>query len=178
MYDLLCKACTDRGLAYGASGRIYNNLLYVRYVHLTKGQAYSLETKSSCQTGCYIRTISDRDQQGTWRQEEMIGGKPPAVKQLWLWQLVQCSAVQCSAGNWSVDWWVSDLAREQQFGRCELFLLETGSWGTRTVLELRRRGKSVVGSRYQATTGEDNAHTEDLVHAVVNCRVLELAIAL
>jgi hypothetical protein len=33
-------------------------------------------------------------------------------------------------------------------------------------------------SRYQATTGEDTADWEELVRAVVNCRVCELAIAL
>jgi hypothetical protein len=35
-----------------------------------------------------------------------------------------------------------------------------------------------VGSRYQATTGEDTADWEDLVHAVVNYKVCELVIAL
>jgi hypothetical protein len=40
-YDLFCKAWTDRGLVCSAKARIFNNMLYVRYVHLTKGQAYS-----------------------------------------------------------------------------------------------------------------------------------------
>jgi hypothetical protein len=40
-HDLLCKACTDRGLVYSAKGIIFNNMLYMRYIHLTKGQAYS-----------------------------------------------------------------------------------------------------------------------------------------
>jgi hypothetical protein len=40
-HDLLCKAWTDRGLVYIAKGRIFNNMLYVRYVHMIKGQAYS-----------------------------------------------------------------------------------------------------------------------------------------
>jgi hypothetical protein len=39
--DLLCKAHTDRGLVYSAEGIIFNNVLYKRYIHLTKGQAYS-----------------------------------------------------------------------------------------------------------------------------------------
>jgi hypothetical protein len=30
---LLCKAWTDRGLIYSAKGRIFNNMLYVRYIH-------------------------------------------------------------------------------------------------------------------------------------------------
>jgi hypothetical protein len=44
---------------------------------------------------------------------------------------------------------------------------EHGSWGMYG-----------VESRYQATTGEDTADWEDLVRAVMNCRVCELAIAL
>jgi ribosomal protein L37AE/L43A len=42
----------------------------------------------------------------------------------------------------------------------------------------RVRGTSAVGSRYQATTGEHTASCEELVRAVANCRVCELAIAL
>jgi hypothetical protein len=43
----------------------------------------------------------------------------------------------------------------------------------------RGTGTSAFGSRYQATTGEDTAEqTEELVCAVVNYRVCELAIAL
>jgi hypothetical protein len=58
---------------------------YMCELHLTKSQAYS----SSRQTGCYIRTIttrvqlkkvSGRDPQRAWRQEGLIGGKPPVVK--------------------------------------------------------------------------------------------------
>jgi hypothetical protein len=38
-------------------------MLYMRYVHLTKGQAYSQETNaSSRQRGCYIRTITAKAQ--------------------------------------------------------------------------------------------------------------------
>jgi hypothetical protein len=44
---------------------------------------------------------------------------------------------------------------------------EHGSWGI-----------DGVGSRYQTTTDEDTADWKDLVRAVVNCRVCELAIAL
>jgi hypothetical protein len=42
------------------------------------------------QRGCYIRTITTsvhlentitfREAQGTWRQDELIGGKPPVLK--------------------------------------------------------------------------------------------------
>jgi hypothetical protein len=42
-----------------------------------------------------------------------------------------------------------------------------GSWGSYG-----------VESHYQATTGEDTADWEDLVRAVMNCRVCKLAIAL
>jgi hypothetical protein len=38
--------------------------------------------------------------------------------------------------------------------------------------------EDIVGSRYQATTGEDKADGEDIVCAVVNCKVFELAMAL
>jgi hypothetical protein len=37
-YDPLCKAWNDRGLAYSAQGRIFNNMLYVWYLHLTKAK--------------------------------------------------------------------------------------------------------------------------------------------
>jgi hypothetical protein len=30
------------------------------------------------------KKISDREPQGAWRQDELIGGKPPVVKLLWL----------------------------------------------------------------------------------------------
>jgi hypothetical protein len=36
----------------------------------------------------------------------------------------------------------------------------------------------IVGFRHQATTGEDNADSEDLLLAVFYCRVCELAISL
>jgi hypothetical protein len=58
MRDLLYKARTDRGLVCSAEQRVFNNMLYVRYVHLTKGQAYSF----SCQIGCYIRSMTARVQ--------------------------------------------------------------------------------------------------------------------
>jgi hypothetical protein len=60
---MLCKACTDKGLVYSAKGRILKNMVYVRNVHFTKGQAYSWErTPSSRQRGSYIRTITARFQ--------------------------------------------------------------------------------------------------------------------
>jgi hypothetical protein len=56
---MLFKAWTKRGLVYSARGRIFNNMLYVRYVHMTKGQACSWETNlSSRQRGCCIRTMT------------------------------------------------------------------------------------------------------------------------
>jgi hypothetical protein len=64
------------------------------------------------------------------------------------------------------------------FSRCELLLLEAASWGTGTVREPRGRGTSTVGSRYQATTGEDTADWKDLLRAVVNCSVCELTTTL
>jgi hypothetical protein len=38
--------------------------------------------------------------------------------------------------------------------------------------------EDIFGIRHQATTGEDIADLEDLVRAVVNCRVCKLAIPL
>jgi hypothetical protein len=38
MHDLLSKAWTDRGLVYSAKATIFNNMLYVRYVHFTKAK--------------------------------------------------------------------------------------------------------------------------------------------
>jgi hypothetical protein len=44
---------------FSAKGSIFNNMVYVQNVHMTKGQAYSYETDStSHQRGCYIRTIT------------------------------------------------------------------------------------------------------------------------
>jgi hypothetical protein len=63
----------------------------VRYIELTKGQAYSYETNpTSRQRGCSIRIVTTsvqlenknygRGSQGAYRQEELIGSKPPVVK--------------------------------------------------------------------------------------------------
>jgi hypothetical protein len=62
---------------------------------LDKVRAYWQEINpSSHQRGYYIRTISarvhlkkisGRESQGAWRQDELIGGKPPVIKWLWLW---------------------------------------------------------------------------------------------
>jgi hypothetical protein len=38
MLDLLPKAWTDRGLVYSVKSRLFNNMLYVLYVHLTKAK--------------------------------------------------------------------------------------------------------------------------------------------
>jgi hypothetical protein len=46
-----------------AKGKNFNNILYVRNIDLTKGQAYSYEKiASSRQRGCYMRTITARAQ--------------------------------------------------------------------------------------------------------------------
>jgi hypothetical protein len=64
-------------------------MLYVRYVHLTKGKAYSQATNpSSHLRGRYVWTIiariqlkkvTGRESQGAWRQDELIDDKPQAV---------------------------------------------------------------------------------------------------
>jgi hypothetical protein len=60
---VLCKTCTDRELVYKTKGRIFNNMLYMRYVLLAKGQVCSQETnRFSCQRGCYIRTMTAKVQ--------------------------------------------------------------------------------------------------------------------
>jgi hypothetical protein len=85
-------------------------------------------------------------------------------------QSSQCSSVQlvqCSE-------WVRGLL---QFSPCELLLLEAGSWSMGIVRKPSIRGTSAIGSRYW-TTGEDTADWEELVCAVVNCRVCELVISL
>jgi hypothetical protein len=52
----------------------------------------------------------------------------------------ECSAVQYSEAKWS-ELVSSQLVREMlQLGRCELLLLEAGSWGTGSVREPRGRG--------------------------------------
>jgi hypothetical protein len=43
---------------------------------------------------------------------------------------------------------------------------------------VRKKAEDIAGIRHQATTGEDRAGWEDLVSAVVNSRLCELAIAL
>jgi hypothetical protein len=80
---MLWKAWTDRGLIYSIRGRIFNNVLHVRYLHLTK------ETNpSSRQKAHFIRTMTTRVKlekvylvvilKGL--QDELMCGKPPVVK--------------------------------------------------------------------------------------------------
>jgi hypothetical protein len=59
------------------------------------------------------------------------------------------------------------------------------SWSNELVVGQSPAGENVstetvdnIGIRHQATTGEDAAYWEDLVHAVVNYKLFELAIAL
>jgi hypothetical protein len=67
----------------------------------------------------------------------------------------------------------SELVGEQlvrgllQFGRCELLLLEAGSWGTGIVREPTVRGASAVGSRYGAMATEDVAVDTSLCMIVI-----------
>jgi hypothetical protein len=46
----------------GAKGRLFNSMLYVQNIRLTKGQGYSYETNISRQRGCYIKTTAARVQ--------------------------------------------------------------------------------------------------------------------
>jgi hypothetical protein len=53
-------------------------MLYVRNVHLKKGQAHSY--KDYDRKSSFEKKISGRETEGAWRQAEFIGGKPPIVK--------------------------------------------------------------------------------------------------
>jgi hypothetical protein len=67
-------------------------MLYVWNVHLMKGQAYSWHNPiflsermlhkdyyRKCSVGGVSIKVSS-EYQGAWRQDELIGGKPPVVK--------------------------------------------------------------------------------------------------
>jgi hypothetical protein len=104
-----------------------------------------------------------------------------ASSKLLLCSALLCSSVsECSAVEYSEVKW-SELVGEWEdccSCVCELFLLESGSWGTVMVQEPKVRGMSTIGSRYQTTTGEDTADWKDLACAVVNCRLRELVTVL
>jgi hypothetical protein len=68
----------------------FKDMLYVRYVHLTKanhiqGDKPIFSSERTLYRG-YARKSSigkknaARESQGAWRQDELIGGKPPVVK--------------------------------------------------------------------------------------------------
>jgi hypothetical protein len=63
--------------------------------------------------------------------------------------------------------------RKESIVRCELVVGESPA-GKNVSTE----AEDIVGIRHQAMAGEDTADLEDLLHAVVNCRVFELAIEL
>jgi hypothetical protein len=100
-------------------------MVRVRYVHLTKGQAYSQETKpSSHQRGCYVRTITARVQ----LKEKIslivslngLGAKTNRQSQ-------SNSDSDTVAVSW-VGWWVCERVRGLLgSGRCELLLSEAGN---------------------------------------------------
>jgi hypothetical protein len=62
--------------------------------------------------------------------------------------------------RWPPAW---ELAKELQFSRCELLLLEAGSRDTVIVREPTVRGTFAVGSRYQATASGDCNRLRTLV---------------
>jgi hypothetical protein len=87
------------------------------------------------------------------------------------------SSVQLS-GMERVGRWVSELENCCS-SVCDLLLWAANSWGTGIARKSRIRRTSAVGSRwssFQATTAEDTAEWKDLVRALVNCRMCELAI--
>jgi hypothetical protein len=84
-------------------------------------------------------------------------------------QLVSCKSAQLIGGEEKTERLVWDghqpgsLSRELQFSRCELLLLEAGSWGTGIVREPKVRGTAAAGSRYQATDNRDCNRLKALV---------------
>jgi hypothetical protein len=54
-----------------------------------------------------VGEISGRGSLGTWRQNELIGCKPPVVKQLWL-SVLSCNRIVAVCG-W--PWWISIVSR-------------------------------------------------------------------
>jgi hypothetical protein len=75
---------------------------------------------------------------------------------------------------------VIQLVRELHVSHFQLLLLEVASWGMGIIPEPRVKGTSSIDSRYQATAGKDTAdwQWDDIVRAVVNGRVCELAVTL
>jgi hypothetical protein len=136
--------------------------LYMRPTHRWKNILWHIDLLlgNKCKTNNETTTAA--------RQRTMCNSESTTPRLYDLTGSIQLvSAVQLSTVEWS-ELVSSQLVRGLlQFGRCELLLLEDGSWGTGIVREPRVRGTSAVGSRYQATTGEDTADWEDLVHAVV-----------
>jgi hypothetical protein len=60
-------------------------MLYVRYVHLTKGQDKTTLSSEGMLHKDYnrkgsVEKISGRGSQGAWRRDELIGGKPSVAK--------------------------------------------------------------------------------------------------
>jgi hypothetical protein len=89
---MLWKAWTDRGSVYSAKGRILSNMLYMRYVHLTKAKPIHKRIlasermlhkdygrKGSVAHPCPPKNAV-HEPHGTWHQDELIGGKLPVVK--------------------------------------------------------------------------------------------------
>jgi hypothetical protein len=88
-HDLLCKACTDRGLVCSAKGRIFNNMLYAKYTLDKKPNTFvrdkpSFLSERMLHKDCYRKSSVGKISQVVglegWRQDELIGGKPPVIK--------------------------------------------------------------------------------------------------
>jgi hypothetical protein len=87
------KTRTYRGLVYGAKGRIFNNMLYVRYVHLTQAKrslfiidkpillsGRTLHKDSECNGSVAKKKKSNCDPQGALCKDELIDSKLPVIK--------------------------------------------------------------------------------------------------
>jgi hypothetical protein len=70
-----------RGLVHSAKGRLFNNLTKAKLIHKrqTIPRSERMLHKDHDSKGS-VGKNSDCERQGAWRQDELIGGKPPVVK--------------------------------------------------------------------------------------------------
>jgi hypothetical protein len=70
--------------------------LFVRHTHILSSEKM-LHTDYNRNGSVAKKKISGREPQGAWCQDELIGGKPPFVKLLWLWLWRRLSRVRRQA---------------------------------------------------------------------------------
>jgi hypothetical protein len=85
------------GLVPSAKGRIFNNILCVQYIHLTRPSIFLRQenvTQGLWLWGFSWGGDSGHEPQGAWCQDELIGSKLPVVKLLWHWSQFRYSYTQ------------------------------------------------------------------------------------